>query len=301
MFKILKSPVFILDLQLFAEGADGGAGADAGAGENGMDAASVTGEGAPDAEVQTGEESTTDDTTDSSPKEKTYSEKEVQKLIKARAKKADDARRAAENEVAKLKKASPILAQMAKKYNVKDPTDIDAIMSAYEADDSNYEDEALRRGMPVSELRRSMKMEAELNAANEQLRQIEEDRKATETVNRWYSEAEATKQIYPSFDFDTEFRESRDFRELLKAGIDVKTAYQALHQDEILPAAMQHAADKTREKVTKDIAARGRRPKENGLSAQGTTVTVEDVANLTDEQIDLINKRVAAGEIITFS
>ena len=92
--------------------------------------------------------------------------------------------------------------------------------------------------------------------------------------------------------------ENEDFGRLLLAGVDVKSAYQVIHQDEIIPAVMQHTANVVKKKVTNNIAANGRRPSEGGISSQSASVTKTDVSKLTNAEMDELIRKARNGERI---
>jgi hypothetical protein len=80
----------------------------------------------------------------------------------------------------------------------------------------------------------------------------------------------------------------------------VKTAYEVVHKDEIIPAAMQFAAQQIEQKVTNKIKAGGTRPSENGMSSQSAAVVKSDVSQLSKEDRAEIIRRVQRGERIRF-
>jgi hypothetical protein len=112
-------------------------------------------------------------------------------------------------------------------------------------------------------------------------------------------QAESTKQIYPSFDLRAEMQNPK-FIDLLRSNIDVRTAYEVIHKDDIIAGAMQFTAKTVEQKLTNKIIAGGARPSENGNSSQGASVTKSDVSALTKADRDEIARRVARGEKISF-
>lgn len=94
--------------------------------------------------------------------------------------------------------------------------------------------------------------------------------------------------------------ENPKFLDLLKSNIDVRTAYEVLHKDEIIPAAMQFTAKTVESKIAKSIAANGSRPAENAVGAQAPAVVKSDVSQLSKADRKEIIRRVAKGEKIRF-
>ena len=115
----------------------------------------------------------------------------------------------------------------------------------------------------------------------------------------WVDQGEKTKTVYPSFDLKAEMENPR-FVDLLRNNIDVRTAYEVLHKDEIIPAAMQFTAKTVEQKLTNKIIAGGQRPTENGMNSQGAAVVKSDVSQLSKADRQEIIRRVQRGERIRF-
>ena len=181
---------------------------------------------------------------------------------------------------------------MAKKYGV-DANDYNAILDAFESDDSNLEEEAYKRDMSVEQLRQFKQIERE----NQKLREADEERRKQAIFAQWDREAEELKGIYPSFDVATE-QENEQFMKLLGAGVPMRTAYEVAHKDEIIRSAMSFTAEKTAEKVANSVRANASRPSENGLSSSSASVNMIDVSKLTREQMESYKQRALNGERI---
>lgn len=192
----------------------------------------------------------------------------------------------------------PTLEMLGKKYGV-DASDIDALSKAIEDDDSYYEEEAMERNMTVEQLKEFKKVEKERNLLKRQMDEEKRRQNADRVYSQWMQEADATKQIYPSFDFKTEMQNPK-FQELLRSHIDVKTAYEVIHKDEIIPAAMQFAVQTAEKNFANKVMANGSRPLENGNSSQGAFSATTDPAKMSKAERAKINARVANGERITF-
>lgn len=301
-----------LNLQLFAEGGDGGTGAEGSMAVNGDFANSEKGVknnslehvkyGIQEDSVQTTDAQTsTTDTTDTVVDRAA----EFKKLVKGEYKDLYDAAvqdtvqkrlKGTKEQVARLETLTPLLELLGNKYGV-DFNDAEALLKAAEEDNSYFEDEALERGITVEELKRVRKMERE-NADLKRWREEQENReKGAKLYQQWLEQAEDTKKFYPDFDLETEMQ-NEDFRRLLQSNIGVKEAFQVLHMDEIIPQAMQIAAKTVEKKVTDKIRANGARPTENGISSQSASVVKTDVSQFTDADMDEIIRRVRNGEKI---
>ena len=168
-----------------------------------------------------------------------------------------------------------------------------------ENDDESYREEAMEKGITVEQLKEMKKLEREVL----QLRRNESRRDEQDRINRditnWKNQAESLKEIYPNFNLDTEI-EDPQFFSLLRNNVDVRTAYEVIHRDEILGGAMQYAAQTAAKRVADSVAANSKRPVENGVTSQGAVNSQTDVNKLTKAQREEIERRVARGERITF-
>lgn len=297
-----------LNLQLFAEGAGAGDGGTAtGTADTGTLATSTKDDNLADVKYGIQEETRT--VTESKTEDKTVDRNaEFEKLIKGDYKDLYDARvqdtiqkrlKSTKETVEKYEALTPTLELLAKKYGIKDASDVEALNKAIEEDDAYYEEEALEKGISVEQLKEIRKMEKE----NAELKKFRKEQEAQENASKlysaWLKQSEQTKSVYPSFDLQTEMQNPR-FLDLLRSNVDVRTAYEVLHKDEIIPAAMQFTAKTVEQKLTNKIIANGARPSENGNSAQSASRTKSDVSQLSNADMDEVIRRARRGERITF-
>ena len=316
----MKYETFIpmLSLQLFAEGA-GGAGAGAGdggtaQGQGATEAAAlpqtkgaksnplanvkygIQEEAAPAAEVQ-------NEFSVAQPDRNA----EFEKLIKGEYKDLYDARvqdtiqkrlKSSKETVDRYNALTPTLEMLGKKYGV-DATDIEALNRAIEEDNSFYEEEALEKGISVQQLKEIRKMERENAELKAQMEEAQRQENGKKLYAAWMQQADEAKKVYPSFDMRTEMNNPK-FVDLLRSNIDVRTAYEVLHKDEIIPAAMQFTAQTVESKLAKKIASNGARPTENGMSSQSASLVKSDVSQLSKADRAEIIRRVQRGEKIRF-
>lgn len=116
-------------------------------------------------------------------------------------------------------------------------------------------------------------------------------------VSQWLRQARESQRLYPSLDLQREL-EDPAFRHLLQAGVDVGTAYLVGHKDDILSAAMRHAAKVVEARLAGSLRSGGIRPPENGLRPQGTALTRQDVTKMSKADREAIRARAARGERI---
>ena len=304
-----------LDLQLFADGAgagDGGTGA-VGQGETGVAALPQT-KGAknnPLADVKYGIQedaqaaSVQEKVTDADGKTTVSVDRnaEFDKLINGDYKDMFDSKvqnilqkrlKGTRETVEKYERLAPMLDMLSKKYGI-DANDTEGLTKAIEDDDAYYEAESMETGIPVEQLKEMKRMERQNAELKEQLKQ----RNAREQMAVWMNQADQLKSIYPGFNFDAEI-ENKSFAQLLRAGVDVRTAFEVVHKDEIMPAAMQYTAKTVEQKLTNKIIANGARPTENGMNSQSAAVVKSDVSQLSKADRQEIIRRVARGEKIRF-
>ena len=300
----------ILDLQLFGEGTgggDGGTGAEGASGATEGVAVPQKGVKNPLANVKYGIQ---EEATPVAEVKQTATEDRNAKfeaLIKGEFKDLYDAKmqdtiqrrlKGSKETVDKYNALSPTLEMLAKKYGV-DAGDIEGLNKAIEEDDSYYEEEALEKNMSVKQLKEIKKMERENADLKRQMAEQSRQENANKLYSRWMQESEAMKPIYPGFDLRAELQNPR-FTDLLRNNVDVRTAYEVIHKDEIIPAAMQFTANTVKQKLTNQIIANGARPIENGNSSQGATVVKSDVSQLSKADRAEIIRRVQRGEKIKF-
>lgn len=115
----------------------------------------------------------------------------------------------------------------------------------------------------------------------------------------WKQEEQEIREIYPGFDLAGEMRDPK-FQSLLRSRVDMRTAYEICHKDEIIPAAMQYAAQTVERKLAESLRSGGLRPSENGISASPAAVPGSRVAQMSRKEIRDACLRVQRGEKISF-
>ena len=113
-------------------------------------------------------------------------------------------------------------------------------------------------------------------------------------------QGEEIRKVYPGFDLTRELRDPRFARLTApESGVDVRTAYEALHRDEIAPAMMAFAARKAQEKLAGAMRSGMLRPPENGSQGAGA-VLQDDPRSLSKKERADIRRRVRSGEKIVW-
>lgn len=138
-----------------------------------------------------------------------------------------------------------------------------------------------------------------LRQENQLLAQQQEHRRqqAVDALRHLASRQEQMQALYPDFDWQRELRNPA-FGRLITAGVDAATAYEVVHHDRMLTAAMAYAAHRAREQTVRAVASGGRQVAENG--GRSTSVSRSDPSTLTSQELAAIRKRVFDGEKIRF-
>lgn len=224
---------------------------------------------------------------------KDFINKEIENAVKRRFK-----------DHSKLKEANgkmqSVMNALASKYGV-DVNDTDGLLKAVADDEAYYETAAEEAGMSVEQYKKMKQLEAE-NAQLQAIREEEDRRREFDAkYAEWSMQAEMAKNDFPNLDLNTEMQ-NKDFFALLTRGIDVKTAFRVIHQDEIvnnaISTATQRTAQAVQQQTVNNIRTKGLRPDESAGSAQAGFTYKADPHKWTKADRAEIAKRVARGEVI---
>ena len=311
----MRDFLFPMNLQLFAEGGapsgDGGAGQ--GTGVTAQDAAVQT-KGAksnPLANVVYGKQAQESAPADEVQKEPEQQptvdlDAEFEELIKGKYK--DQYGKRVQNTVQqrlkgaketedRLTAMNPLMDLLSARYGVK-ADDTEGLIKALEGDDAFFEQAAQDHNMDAKDYRKMLQLQSE----NTRLKSQQEQQFRQEQMNKqyeaWEQQAEEARKLYPNLDLNIE-SQNPQFRQLLMAGVDVGTAYLALHRDDVLAGAMQATAKNVEQKLANKIAAGNSRPPENGASGQSAAIIKADPSAWTKADRAEVRRRVARGERIT--
>jgi hypothetical protein len=197
---------------------------------------------------------------------------------------------------AELAAQKPILDMLKTRYGVENVADL---QNALTEDTEYWERVAEEKGMTVEQyhaVRRLEEENAELKKMRE--RQIGQAQ-FQQQIDDWYKQAEAVKELYPSFDFKAE-AQNPEFLSLLKHGNSVEHAYKVLHFDELTQNAARVAAQTADAQAQAKFKSKASRPSENGTSSQSAVIVKNDVSSLTRKERAEIARRVQRGDIISF-
>lgn len=192
----------------------------------------------------------------------------------------------------------PVIDMLMQRYKIGDG-DMTKLLTAIEQDDRYWEDAADEAGLTVEQYKAMQKLERE----NAELKRVRErqrgEQMAQQQLSQWYKDAEAVKEIYPSFDFRAEVA-NKEFLGLLKSGLPVQKAYELIHLDELKEASARSAAQTAGQQVVARLQNKSSRPAENGTSSQSAAIVKGDVSSLTKADRAEIARRAQRGDIIKF-
>jgi len=201
----------------------------------------------------------------------------VQEIVKQRLK----ASKGAEEKLGKYQSALQVLGE---RYGV-DHNDPDALAKALDEDRAMYEDEAMREGVPVEQYMRTKKLEREVAAYQSQQQQAAQAARDEQEFGGLIQQAAELKATHPEFDLEQAMTTMPDLvRMVLKpprgAGVPLKAAYIALNYDreqarvqQQIQQAMQSTAQTAQAAAAQAIAAGSRRPTENGAGGTAAAST----------------------------
>jgi hypothetical protein len=109
----------------------------------------------------------------------------------------------------------------------------------------------------------------------------------------WTAEAGELAKDYPAFDLAAAAKEPA-FGRLLRAGVGLRTAYEATHMPQVREAIRVSAAAEAEARALDGVRLRGLRPNENGARPGGAVLT-GGMAGLTREQRARIAERAMRG------
>ena len=314
-----------MNLQLFADGGDGGIGAgetsqSAGAdsspdrGALGREENSALGEeekAAPDEAEDRDGESKGEEEKKPSPAER---RKKFGQLMSGEYRaEAEEMMQQAVALAVKNLEASPemrgLLEAIGEKYGT-DATDLaamtEAVRNGQVKDDAYFERLAMEKGISVKTAREMDKLEtqnkrltAQQAAAQQMQREAEQRARIAAIHEEWNREAAALKERYPDFD-QAEVLANPEVEKMMRAGCSMEAAYRAAYFDRIMAQQTEATARQVENGVTERIRQRGARPGENGTRPGGAVQTRMDVEHMSRKDREALEKRVLRGEIITF-
>ena len=204
--------------------------------------------------------------------------------------------REARNLEERAAKQQPVIDMLMQRYKIADG-DLGKLAAAVENDNAHWSEAAEEAGMSVEQYKQFQKLQRENDALLRAQRMRQSQQAAQQQLQKWYSEGEQVKAVYPDFDLGAESKNPQ-FISMLKAGVPVQHAYEVIHMDEIKAGVAQSTARQTEKQVVDGIRAKGNRPAENGTSSQSAFTVKDDPHKWTKQDRAEVARRVARGETI---
>ena len=199
---------------------------------------------------------------------------------------------------AQLTAMQPMLDALMKKAGVDNVQELQQMILD---DDSLYEEEAEEMGMPVEAYKNYKRLQDEHDALERQKAQYDEEQRLRAHFANLAQQAEVMKQTFPNFDLRTEM-ENETFRRLVapNSGLDVHSAYFAVHHAELEPQAMAYGIQRARQQISQTLQANQARPVEGAIKGGQPANVAVDPSKMSRPERQKLIERARRGEKITF-
>lgn len=167
---------------------------------------------------------------------------------------------------AELDKLGPMLNVLMERAGVKS---VDDLVNHVMDDDSLYEEGAEEMGMSVAAYKQFKQLEAQRDEALKREQQSIQERMVQDHFAKLAKQAEEMKKDFPNFNLQEELK-NQDFFQMTRpeVGIDVRSAYFAIHHNELAPQMMAYGMERAKQQMGQTIQAQRRRPAEGAMKAQ---------------------------------
>lgn len=185
---------------------------------------------------------------------------------------------------AKLQQTLELVGQ---KYGL-DPTSesfSDDLTKMIENDDAYYEQYASEHDMSIEEAKKSMNLERKVQRYEAEEARRQEELVQRQAFDRLVANAEKTKAQFPEFDLETEMQNPQFVQLCHATNEDVTAAYMAIHWSSVIPNRVQMATRQAHEQVAQSVMANKARPIENGSSSQASVVVTPNFNNMSASQM----------------
>ena len=168
-------------------------------------------------------------------------------------------------------------------------------------DDSLYEEEAEEMGMPVEAYKNYKRLQDEHDALEKQKAKYEEEQFLRRHFANLAQQAEEMKKTFPNFDLRAEM-ENETFRRLVapNSGLDVHSAYFAVHHAELEPQAMAYGIHRAQQQISQTLQANRARPVEGAIKGGQPANVAIDPSKMSRAERQKLLERARRGEKITF-
>lgn len=184
-------------------------------------------------------------------------------------------------------KYKSLLDTVAQKYGVNSTDDnfLEVLTEKIDADDSYYEKYAMEHDISTERAREIVTMERKAEQFDRQQEEMQKQEQMRQHIMVVRQNGEKTKAQFPEFDLDAEWQDEK-FRKLCWANNgDTTAAYMACHYNEIIPATVQRASRQIQAQTAQAVASNQARPIENGISSQAPSVVQQDFSKMNLQQL----------------
>jgi len=175
--------------------------------------------------------------------------------------------------------------------------DLEGLKAAIERDEALYSHRADQEGITSQQFRENLRLKMEAAQGRAFQEEMERESQKRQKFEQWDREAAALKAAVPNFDLAMELQ-NPEFQDSLNRGNSVVQSFYIAHMNEILSGAQTEAQNDATNKFVENFKSRQARPPENAGAATPSVVRKSDPSKWTDEDMDEVEKRVAAGERI---
>ena len=191
-------------------------------------------------------------------------------------------------------KSDELLGLVAQKYGLDSASEtfLDDLKSKVESDDSIYESYAMEHNVSTDEAKRMVDLErkvaqAEMQRKADEMQRAEAEKQAEEKAryDRLFANAERTKAQYPNFNLEVELQNPAFARMCAVTNEDTTAAYIACHHDEILKSTAQYASQQAQIQTANAIKSGQNRPRESGLSNGAPAIVEQDFSKMNLQQL----------------
>ena len=182
-----------------------------------------------------------------------------------------------------LGKHKEILDIVANKYGVNstDENFLEVLMEKIEADDSYYENYAMEHDISTDEARRIVTMQRKVDKIEAQEQQRQREEQARQQFMVLQQNAQKTKAQFPEFDLETMMQDEKFRRLCAVTNGDTTASYMACQWNSIVPNMVHNASKQAQMQTVRAVASNNARPIENGLSSSASSVVETNFANMS--------------------
>jgi hypothetical protein len=190
---------------------------------------------------------------------------------------------------ADIGEANEILSLMGRKYGL-DPsseTFRKDLTNALNSDDSVYEKYAEEHDVPIEEAKKMVGLQQQLDRVQKEAEARKAQEERDRVINALRDKGVETKAQYPDFDLDIAMQDPRFMRMVAAMGGDTTMAYEAINHKVLVARAEQRAAAEAQSKVANSVRSNLQRPLDSNISnSSNTTASMPDFRSMNKQQLD---------------